>query len=249
MPKAAVSQVAASQAAPQVKEASPASYRVQVIENRQVLENKAEPAASKEARLQQVREPCLQCGTCSLKATRTQVVFGDGNIHSPLAIVGEGPGEQEDATGRPFVGRAGALLEQCLRENGILRQHVYITNVLKCRACNVEGRIIRNRTPNLEEIAACRPWLEQELRVVAPLVILCLGKPAASWVIRPDFPITRERGRWFPTPWAKIAIASLHPAFVLRQQGAAFDEARATLVKDIAEARLKTIELKKQLQA
>ena len=196
------------------------------------------------AQIEIVRTACLQCTACDLSSTRTQVVFGEGSIQSPLVIIGEGPGEQEDATGRPFVGRAGMLLDQALRENGILRQHVWITNVLKCRACLVEGRRKQNRPPRVEEVAACRRWLEQELKILSPLVILCLGGPAASWVIHPDFRITRERGQWFSTSWASIALATLHPAYVLRQVGEAYDAARATLVQDIGAARQKAIELK-----
>jgi len=197
------------------------------------------------ARFEVVRGACLQCGACSLVKTRTQVVFGDGNPRSPMAIVGEGPGEQEDATGKPFVGRSGALLEQALRENQMLRKHVYITNVLKCRACARDGDRLRNRPPEPIEVDACRPWLVAELEIVSPLVILCLGGPAASWIIHPDFRITRERGQWFPSRWAPAAIASFHPSYVLRQQGKAFNNARDLLVQDIASARQKVIELRR----
>ena len=102
-----------------------------------------------------------------------------------------------------------------------------------------------NRPPRIDEVEACRQWLTSELSFVSPLVILCLGGPSASWIIHPEFRILRERGQWFPTPWAKTAMATLHPAYVLRQEGAAYDEARATLCRDIAEARKKVIELKK----
>ncbi|MCA1595358.1 MAG: uracil-DNA glycosylase [Chloroflexi bacterium] len=197
-------------------------------------------------RLSEVRSACLSCVTCGLSRTRTRVVFGEGNPRSPLVIVGEGPGEQEDASGRPFVGRAGQLLEAALRENGILRQHVYITNVLKCRACVVNGRKVSNRPPHPDEVEACRPWLSAELSSVNPLVIVCLGAPAASWIIHPEFRILRERGQWFPTPWSRLAMATLHPAYVLRQEGRAYDESRATLVRDIGQARRKVIELRKQ---
>ncbi|MDQ2732615.1 MAG: uracil-DNA glycosylase [Armatimonadota bacterium] len=196
-------------------------------------------------RMEAVRLPCLQCTTCDLSLTRTQVVFGEGNIRSPLVIVGEGPGEQEDATGRPFVGRSGNLLDDVLRENGILRQHIRITNVVKCRACNVEGSRVQNRPPRVEEVEACRPWLQSELSIVAPLVILCLGGPSASWIIHPDFKVLRERGQWFQTTWAAVAMATLHPAYVLRQHGKAYDDARALLVGDIGAAKEKVKELRR----
>lgn len=209
----------------------------------------AAPSDDRNDRMEAIRLPCLQCTACDLAQTRTQVVFGEGNIRSPLVIVGEGPGEQEDATGRPFVGRSGELLDKALRENGILRQQIRITNVVKCRACNKEGPRIRNRPPRADEVEACRPWLQAELGVVAPLVILCLGGPAASWVIHPDFKILRERGQWFPTSWAAVAMATLHPAYVLRQQGSAYDEARATLVRDIRAAKEKVKELRREAKA
>lgn len=203
-----------------------------------------------ENRFGQLRERCLVCTRCHLSQTRTQVVFGSGNPHSPLVLIGEGPGEQEDALGVPFVGRSGQLLDEALQANGIGRKHVYVTNVLKCRACVQEGRRIMNRAPSPDEVEACRPWLAAELAAVKPLVILCIGGPAASWVIHPEFRILKERGRWFETPYARSAMATLHPAYILRQQNStAFQEARATLVRDIAEARQRVVAIRKGMAA
>lgn len=197
-------------------------------------------------RLDELKAQVLECRACGLCDTRTNIVYGEGNPNTPLVLVGEGPGANEDATGRPFVGRAGQLLDQALLENGITRKHVYICNVLKCRASLIEGKSVKNRPPSQTEIAACLPWLQKQLEIIKPLVILCLGAPSANQIIHKDFRMTKERGLFFPTPYATLAIAALHPAYVLRQHGEAFDVARASLVADIAAARKKVVELKKE---
>ncbi len=185
------------------------------------------------------------CANCELAAIRTQVVFGEGNPDAPLMIVGEGPGDREDLTGRPFVGRAGALLDECLAENRITRKHVYIANVVKCRACIVDGVRKKNRPPTPAEVIACNPWLTQQLEIIKPLVVLCLGSPSANALIHKNFKITQERGLFFDVPFAQHAIAALHPAYILRQHGQAFKDARDTLIADIDAARRKVIEAKK----
>jgi uracil-DNA glycosylase family 4 len=200
----------------------------------------------REALMAAVREQALVCTRCALAETRTNVVFGEGNVNTPLVFVGEGPGETEDATGRPFVGRAGKLLDEALQENGMTRKHVYICNVLKCRAAMMEDGRLKNRPPRVEEAAACREWLETQLRAIQPLVVVCLGSPAANAVIHSNFSIMRERGQWFQnSPYAPWVMAALHPAFILRQHGEAFGSARSSLVHDIGQARLKVVELRK----
>jgi DNA polymerase len=196
--------------------------------------------------MEQLRLQALSCGRCDLCRTRTNVVFGEGNPDTPLVIVGEGPGANEDATGRPFVGRAGVLLDQALSENKITRKHVYIMNVVKCRACISEAGRTRNRPPKPTEIEACRPWLEQQLALIQPTVILCLGAPSANLIIHTGFRMTQERGLWFESRYARHTIAALHPAYVLRQSGEEFEQTRASLVADIAAARRKVIEAKKE---
>ncbi len=187
-----------------------------------------------------------QCTRCALAATRTNVVFGEGNPKSPLVIVGEGPGQQEDATGRPFVGRAGILLDECLAECGITRKHIYICNTVKCRACIVEGSRVRNRPPMPDELKACFGWLDQQLEAIKPLVILCLGAPSASTLIHKEFRMLAERGTWHTTcKYARYTMASLHPAFILRHGGDAFQTYRSLLVGDIEAARKKVIQARK----
>lgn len=200
----------------------------------------------KATRMARVREPALVCTRCDLAKTRNHVVFGEGNVASPLVLVGEGPGENEDATGRPFVGRAGVMLDEVLKENGMNRGHVYICNVIKCRAANFENGRLMNRPPRVEEAAACRGWLEAQLEIVRPLVIVCIGSPAANALIHPGFAITRERGIWFNnSPFAPWVMATLHPAYVLRLSGPGYETARQRLVEDIGSARRKVIEARK----
>ena len=202
---------------------------------------------NKAARIADLAERASVCVACDLSQTRTNVVFGDGNPLSPLVIVGEGPGENEDKTGRPFVGRAGVLLDEVLRECGMLRKHIYITNVVRCRPTVEEGGRLKNRPPRTDEANTCIGlWLEPTLAVIQPLVILCLGAPSANTIIHKGFKMTQDRGKFYPTKYARYAIAGLHPAYILRQQGEAYDEARATLVADIEAARKKVIEAKKE---
>jgi DNA polymerase len=186
--------------------------------------------------LEALRQAAESCTACGLAARRRNVVFGEGNPASPLVLVGEGPGETEDATGRPFVGRAGQLLDRALGDNGLSRADVYICNIVKCRAFDwVDGKP-QNRPPSDEETLACRRWLEPQLARIAPKVILCVGAPSARSLIKRGFRITQERGRYFPCAYARTAIASLHPAYILRQQSATSDGGYGLLVDDIARA-------------
>ena len=198
------------------------------------------------AELENVRAEALRCTRCELSETRRNVVFGEGNPNAPLVIIGEGPGANEDATGRPFVGRAGALLDECLAACKISRQHVYICNVIKCRACISENGSVRNRPPAPDEIIACTPWLEKQIEIMKPLVILCLGAPSAKFVIKKDFKMTQERGIFFPTKYARYAIAALHPAYILRQAGETYDGGKSLLIADIEAARKKVVEARKE---
>jgi uracil-DNA glycosylase family 4 len=197
-----------------------------------------------------IRTPALGCTRCGLARTRTNVVFGEGNPAAPLVLIGEGPGENEDATGRPFVGRAGKLLDEVLLRNGMTRKHVYICNVLKCRAANMENGRWLNRPPTPEETTACQPWLREQMDVIKPLVIVSLGAPSANTIIHRGFRMTSERGRWYTnSTYAPWAMAVFHPAYVLRLQGPAYDAALETLIEDIGNARRKVIEVKRELKA
>lgn len=202
--------------------------------------------ASKSDRLAALAQRASVCTACGLYATRNSVVFGEGNAEAPLMFIGEGPGQNEDATGRPFVGRSGALLDACLSENSILRKHIYICNVIRCRACAREAGRINNRPPTPAEASACAPWLEQTIHIVQPYVIVCLGSPAANGIIQRGFKLMQDRGKWFETRYTRYAMATLHPAYILRQEGEAYEAARRSLVADIASARQKVIEAKRE---
>lgn len=186
--------------------------------------------------LEELRVCALECRTCSIAERRRNVVFGEGNPQAPLVLVGEGPGDKEDETGRPFVGRAGQLLDQALKDNGLSREDVYICNTLKCRACDwINGKPV-NRPPTDQEALNCRRWLVPQLQILAPKVILCVGAPSAKNLIKKDFRITLERGKYFPCEFAKTAMATLHPAYILRQQGTNSDGGYGLLVSDIGRA-------------
>lgn len=187
-------------------------------------------------KLDDLREVALTCLSCGLSQRRNNVVFGEGDPRSPLVLVGEGPGDEEDKTGRPFVGRAGKLLDQALLDNGLTREHVYICNTVKCRAADWSTGKPVNRPPTDEETKACRQWLMPQLSLIAPEVILCIGAPSAKNLIKKDFKITVERGRYFPSEYSRTILATLHPAYILRQMNISGDGGYSLLVADIAKA-------------
>jgi DNA polymerase len=186
--------------------------------------------------LAELRSRALVCTACPLSERRTNVVFGEGDPKSPLVLVGEGPGENEDKQGRPFIGRAGQLLDRALVDAGLTREMVYITNTVKCRAADWSTGKPVNRAPTELEAVTCREWLVPQLATIAPKVILCIGAPSAKNLIKKNFQITKERGKYFPCEFAKTAIATLHPAYILRQANISGDGGYSLLVADIARA-------------
>ena len=158
--------------------------------------------------LEQLKSACASCQRCALGATRTNLVFGVGNPKADLMFVGEAPGEREDATGIPFVGAAGQLLDRYLFAVGIPRDDVYIANILKCRPP-------RNRDPLPEEEDACIEHLRAQVRIIRPKLLVCLGRISAQRLIKPDFRITREHGIWF-SRGAFEMCAVYHPSALLR---------------------------------
>jgi len=165
----------------------------------------------------------LACTKCPLAATRTQVVFGVGDPDADLLFVGEGPGEQEDLTGEPFVGRAGRLLTTLIEDIGMTRRQVYIANVVKCRPPG-------NRDPQPLEIESCRPYLEAQVEFIDPRVVVTLGNFATKLLLSTKDGITKLRGREFPFREGSVLIPALHPSAVLRGGGPALAEARADFV-------------------
>ena len=155
-----------------------------------------------------LRRECLQCQKCALAARRTNVVFGVGSEQAKILLIGEGPGRYEDEQGIPFVGKAGALLDDMLAAIGLHRGNVYIANTVKCRPPD-------NRDPLNEEKMACRDWLERQIRLLQPKIIVCLGRHAAKELIREDFQITNDHGKWFEKDGI-LLTALYHPAALLR---------------------------------
>ena len=174
---------------------------------------------------------CTRCGLCD---TRSSIVFGEGNPEARVVFVGEGPGEEEDRSGRPFVGRAGELLTKIIASVGWRREDVYICNIVKCRPPG-------NRDPRLEEVALCQPFLERQLRAIEPLAIVTLGRPATSTLLGRAVSITRVRGQWLE--WSGFPVMpTFHPAYLLRNytretRQAVWDDLKAVRARVDAAAR------------
>jgi DNA polymerase len=163
-----------------------------------------------------LREAARSCTACPLWRTGTQTVFGEGLKRASLMLVGEQPGDREDLAGRPFVGPAGQLLDEALAAAGIDRSDAYVTNAVKHFKWEPRGKRRIHQKPNQSEIAACRPWVEAELAVVAPRVLVCLGATAAQALLGRDVRVTRDRGRPLDSPLAPTAFATVHPSSILR---------------------------------
>lgn len=158
--------------------------------------------------LSQLKNDCLGCTRCGLCQTRNNVVFGVGNEQAEVMFIGEGPGEQEDKLGEPFVGKAGIFLDEMLSIIGLSRRNCYIANIVKCRPPN-------NRDPLNTEQDNCIDWLEEQIRLIHPKLIVCLGRIAAMQYINPDFRITRDHGKWYDIDGTR-RMAMYHPSALLR---------------------------------
>jgi len=175
---------------------------------------------SDKSSLDEVGIASRQCTACHLYRRATQTVFGEGPQGAPIMLVGEQPGDYEDVAGRPFVGPAGKIMDQALEEAGIDRTKVYVTNAVKHFKWEPRGKRRIHQKPNAREIAACRPWLEAEVRLVKPNLLVCLGATAAQAVFGPSFRVTRERGKVLPSKLAPRVLATVHPSSLLRQPDA-----------------------------
>ena len=177
------------------------------------------PAASVqiEAGLESARDVAAGCTACDLYARATQTVFGEGSAQAPLMLVGEQPGDREDLAGRPFVGPAGAMLDQALDDAGIDRETVFVTNVVKHFKWRPSGKRRLHERPNQAEIRACRPWLDIEREIVRPELLVALGATAAQAIIGRDFKITERRGEILPAvDGGPRLLATYHPSAILR---------------------------------
>jgi uracil-DNA glycosylase family protein len=175
-----------------------------------------------------LRRAAAGCTACGLYRDATQTVFGEGSPDAQVMLVGEQPGDGEDLAGRPFVGPAGRLLDRALEEAGIDRGLAYVTNVVKHFKFERRGKVRLHKKPNAEEVHACRPWLEAELRVVQPRVLVLLGATAAQALLGGSFRVSRERGELLDSELAPRVLATVHPSSILR---APDDEARALAYK------------------
>ena len=185
--------------------------------------NDATPFLPERRSLKALREAAAGCRGCHLWRNATQTVFGEGRRGSRVMFVGEQPGDKEDRAGAPFVGPAGRELDRALEEVGIDRADVYVTNVVKHFAFEERGRRRLHRTPKRFEIEACKPWLEEELRVVGPEAIVLLGATAGKALLGPSFRVTKVRGQPIESELAPLVTATIHPSAILR---APDDEAR-----------------------
>ncbi len=168
--------------------------------------------------LEELRRAAASCQGCDLYRHATQTVFGRGPATARTVLVGECPGDQEDLKGAPFVGPAGDVLDRALAEAGLAREDIYVTNVVKhFKFVRTPKRRI-HQTPGSVEIGACRPWLEAELAVIRPEILVCLGATASKALIGPDFRLMKERGRLIESPWAPKLLATLHPSAILRAE-------------------------------
>lgn len=166
--------------------------------------------------LPKLREAAVACKGCDLWNRGTQTVFGEGSPNARVLMVGEQPGDKEDLQGRPFVGPAGAILDKALAAAGIDRNEVYLTNIVKHFKWEPRGKRRIHKKPNALEISACRPWLDAELEVTRPDVVVLLGASAAQGILGRDFRVSQRRGEWVPSSIAPAVMATVHPSSILR---------------------------------
>jgi uracil-DNA glycosylase len=200
----------------------------------QQLFDTAAPLVPESPSLPKLREAAAGCKACDLWETGTQTVFGEGTRNAEIVFVGEQPGDKEDLAGRPFVGPAGRVLDEALEAAGIDRKLAYVTNAVKHFKWEPRGKRRIHAKPNWAELTACRPWLDAELAVVKPKVLVALGATAAQALLGRQFRVTKQRGVPVESDLAPNVIATVHPSSILRQEteqdrAAAFDE----LVRDL----------------
>jgi uracil-DNA glycosylase family protein len=167
--------------------------------------------------LASLREAARECQGCPLYQNATQTVFGQGRRDARVFLIGEQPGNDEDLQGKPFVGPAGRILDQGLESAGIERDDAYVTNVVKHFKWEAKGKRRMHKTPGAREIAACLPWLEKEIELIKPEVLVCLGATAAKALLGRNFKVSVQRGLVLPSNFAPHAVATVHPSSILRQ--------------------------------
>ncbi len=183
--------------------------------------------------LQALRDAVQKCRECDLYRNATQAVAGEGPRSALIVFIGEQPGDQEDREGRPFVGPAGRLLDRALAEAGFDRSEVYVTNAVKHFKFEERGKRRIHKRPSSSESTACRPWLEAELSLIRPAMMVCLGATAARAVFGPDYRVTKERGKFVAHHWAPRATSTVHPSAILRAPDDQRDAEYLRFVEDL----------------
>jgi uracil-DNA glycosylase len=186
-------------------------------------------------RLAQVRRQAGACRRCELWERATQTVFGEGPVPAPMMLVGEQPGDHEDLEGRPFVGPAGRILAEALERAGVDREAVFVTNVVKHFRWRPSGKRRLHERPTKANVAACHPWIEQELALVRPDVLVAMGATASEALLGPGISVTRDRGRTIESSLAPRVFVTVHPSSILRSRGERSEEL-AALADDLASA-------------
>jgi uracil-DNA glycosylase len=208
--------------------------RVQRMLTQPSAATSARPFVPEHASLDGLREAAASCRGCPLFAHATQVVFGEGPVDARLMLVGEQPGDEEDISGKPFVGPAGRVLDEAIQAAGLDRQQLYVTNAVKHFTFRREGKRRIHERPRVTDVRACRPWLSAEVEQVKPSVIVCLGSTAAQALIGPSVRIQRDRGKPASSAWARHVVPTYHPSAVLRADDAQHsDELFRWLVEDL----------------
>jgi uracil-DNA glycosylase len=183
-----------------------------------IIEIDAVQLIPKRPTLAKLHAAAAGCKACDLWQHATQTVFGEGPEHARVMMIGEVPGDQEDRQGHPFVGPAGTLLDRALSEAGIDRQDVYVTNIVKHFKFEPKGKRRIHKKPNAAEISACRPWLDAELAVVRPEIVVLLGATATESLLGRNFRVTQHRGQWLESKIAPFVLATVHPSSILRAE-------------------------------
>ena len=212
---------------------APPGYQFHMAQQ-SLFDETAAPLIPTRPTLKKLKEAAAGCTACPLWKTGTQTVFGEGSPKAEVMFVGEQPGDQEDKAGRPFVGPAGKLLDKAMEEAGIDRSLAYVTNVVKHFKWKAQGKRRIHQKPSWSEIAACSPWLETELAVVKPRVLVCLGATAAQALLGRQFRVTQHRGEPVASDLAPVVIATVHPSSILRA-----DDREAELAEFVSD--LKTV--------
>jgi uracil-DNA glycosylase len=187
--------------------------------------------------LKSLREAASDCRACPLWKDATQTVFGEGLKRARVMLVGEQPGDREDVEGKPFVGPAGRILDQALEEAGIDRGDAYVTNVVKHFKWKGRGKRRIHQTPRAEEIRACAPWIESEIAVVDPEVLVCLGATAVKAVMGPKYRVMKDHGRFVTSELGRATTATMHPSAILRADDEDREDAMRMVVGDLRKVR------------